>query len=398
MSLRSLLKKLIVEDLSDCVNCQGKKPRLDEIDWEGDFSDVKSQCIKPEKLVEYLNQVVANAPLATKDRTKFSKAYPFIHSKSEFFDVVPRRELEKQTGKRYTWSAENSAVDLETFKRRITQSPNTIIGSNGKSEKTGGETEYRYNTGVPAFRGIIYDNELDEFRYINTCPGATKECVDVCYALKGKYIQYAVAYDGMTKRLNLLFNDPKEYERRMFEEIEAVCKLHKAYKGTKNLIFMRWNDSGDFFGKKYISIAINIMKELKSKGYNIKDDVYTKLADVAKNPDFDKTKFSIGASKKQSDLVDFNEIGWADIYFPPKGEVYNMNTPSGLKNLKVLISQQYAMYNKDKPFKTSDIVTLDELKRIPETNTPRFVVVVPPNSSDDAAVREDVKGILNVIH
>lgn len=398
MSLRSLLKRLIVENTSNCESCEGKKARLDEIDWEGDFSDVKSQCIKPEKLVEYLNQVLANAPLETKDRTKFSKAFPFVHSKSEFFDVVPRKEIEKQTGKKYRWSQENAAVDLEVFKKRITQSPNSIIGSNGKAEKTGGETEYRYNTGVPAFRGIIYDIESDEFRYINTCPGATKECVSVCYALKGKYIQYAVAYDGMTKRLNLLFNNPNEYKRRLLEELEAVCNLHKAYKGTKNLIFMRWNDSGDFFGKKYTWIAISVMKELKAKGYNIKDDVYTKLADVAKNPDFDKTKFSIGASKKETDLIDFSQVGWADIFFPPKSEVFNMNTSMGLKNLKSLVSQKYAMYNNNKPFKISDIVTLDELKRIPETNTPRFVVIVPPSSSDDAAVREDVKGILNVIH
>jgi hypothetical protein len=398
MSLKSLLKRLIIEEVGECQSCKGQKPRLNEVDWEGDFSDVKSQCIKPEKLVEYLNQVVANAPLATKDRTKFSHALPFIHSKSEFFDIVPRREIEKQTGTKYRWTEENSAVDLDTFKKRITQSPNSIIGSNGKAEKTGGETEFRYNTGVPSFRGIIYDEKLDQFKYINTCPGATKKCRSVCYALKGNYIQYAAVYDGMTKRLNLLFNNPDEYKRRMLEELEEVCNFHQAYKGTKNLVFMRWNDSGDFFGKKYIWIAISVIKELRKKGYNIKDDVYTKLADVAKNPDFDKTKFSIGASKKQSDLVDFNEVGWADIYYPPKGEVYNMNTPSGLKNLKVLISQQYAMYNKDKPFKIEDIVTLDELKRIPETNTPRFVVVVPPNSSDDAAVREDVKGILNVIH
>ena len=113
---------------------------------------------------------------------------------------------------------------------------------------------------------------------------------------------------------------------------------------------------------------------------------------------YDKTKFSIGASKSQEDLIDFAQTDWADIFYPPKGEVYNMNTPNGLKNLKVLVSQQYSKYNNGIPFKISDIVTLDELKRIPETNTPRFVVIVPPNSSDDAAVREDVKGILNVIH
>jgi hypothetical protein len=161
---------------------------------------------------------------------------------------------------------------------------------------------------------------------------------------------------------------------------------------------MRWNDSGDFFGKKYIWIAISVMKELRKKGYNIKDDVYTKIANVATNPNFDKTKFSIGASKKESDLINFTKVDWGDIFEPPKGEVYNMNTPNGLKNLKQLVSQQYAIYNKNKPFKIEDIVTLDELKRIPETKKRRFVVIVPPSSSDDAAVREDVKGILNVKH
>ena len=86
MSLKSLLKRLILEEVGECESCQGQKPRIDEIDWKDKFSDVQKECILHEDLVQYLNDVLANAPLTTAKRKKFSVKSPFIHSKISFFD------------------------------------------------------------------------------------------------------------------------------------------------------------------------------------------------------------------------------------------------------------------------------------------------------------------------
>ena len=158
--------------------------RLDEISWDDDFKDVKKSCITHESLVRYLNKVRANAFVEKyKDREKFSKNKPFIHAKSSFFEKGKQQ------------------VDVDDFIKQITAKPNTVVNTTDKMLKSGGPDEYVYKTGVPAFRGLVYDKNTDEFFIVNTCPGAGS-CVLICYALKGNYIRYNNSYDLMTRRLN----------------------------------------------------------------------------------------------------------------------------------------------------------------------------------------------------
>ena len=93
--MRGYIKKLLRETLN-------------EIDWEGEFSDVKQTCMNTEVVVDYLNRVRANAPLKTKDREKFSASEPFVHAKSSGFK-----------------SGEDK-VDIDHFIKTITTPPNNI--------------------------------------------------------------------------------------------------------------------------------------------------------------------------------------------------------------------------------------------------------------------------------
>ena len=188
-----------------------------EIDWVDQFSDVKKTCM------------------------------PFVHAKSRLIGT------------------EFQEVDIPTFIERMTEPPNNVVNTNEKMLKSGGKNDFVYKTGLPAFRGLAYDIEKKKFFIINTCPGAGK-CRKGCYALSGNYIIYPVSYDSMTRRLNYLLNFPDEYEKRLYNDLKAKCVEHKAIQGYKFRVMFRWNDSGDFFTKRYVEMANNVMNKLKSEG------------------------------------------------------------------------------------------------------------------------------------
>jgi hypothetical protein len=262
--------------------------QINEIDWDTTFSDVKQTCVDPKEMTNYLNRVKANANTPYGEREKFDKSNPFVHSKSSFF--------KKGEGD----------VDINHFIKEITKTPLNIINTNDKILNSGGQHEFVYKTGIPAFRGIAYDIASGKFHYINTCPGAGS-CAVICYAMKGNYIQYPVAYDSMTRRLNYLLNFPEKYEEQLYNELKAKCNEHKAISGFKAKVILRWNDSGDFFTKKYVKIAENVMNRLKSEGFNVDSYAYTKVANVATNSDFGGTTFSAGGNKRESGKVDMDK-------------------------------------------------------------------------------------------
>lgn len=343
---------------------------LTEIDWEDTFSDVKQSCIPPKDVVNYLNRVRANAPLITKDREKFKSDKPFVHAKSTFFDP------------------NNDKVDVDRFIAKMTQPPLNVINTNEKILKSGGPHEYVYKTGIPAFRGIAYDKSTDKFHYINTCPGAGS-CAVICYAIKGRYIQYPNSYDSMTRRLNFFLNHPDEYEQQMYNELKSKAEEYQAFKGYKGRVILRWNDSGDFFTKRYTELAESVMAKLKAEGYNVDSYAYTKVADVSKDAEFDTT-FSSGANKRQSSQVD-------------KGQKTSMVVPKkvfkGLdfmrvddeKILKSRVSQFFGINPKE-------VISYDDLMTILKGDKPKWSVIVTPGDGDDAAFRKDVKTILLTQH
>jgi len=337
---------------------------INEIDWEGDFSDVKKQCVHPKEVAEYLNAVKANASRPYGKREKFPANKPFVHSKSSFFNK------------------DQEDVDIDYFIEKITASPRTVISqTTEKIKNSGGIHQFVYKTGIPAFRGIAYDIKNQNFVYINTCPGAGA-CVAICYARRGRYLQYPDSYDSMTRRLNLLLNNPKEYERRLYEELENKAIKHQAIKGYKPEVILRWNDSGDFFGKKYSEMSSNVIKKLQLK-YNVKSYAYTKTKE---NPNFvqmtasDQPKGKFDFKKKTSKIV-------------PK-EIFK-----GLSFLKIEDEKQLKK-NVAKYFSLPiDLVlTYDEMKSMPEGDSPKWHVIVTPEDGDDAAFRKDVLTILLTEH
>jgi hypothetical protein len=351
---------------------------LQEIDWKGAFKDVNPICIDPKKLVDYLNDVRKNAELEYKDREKFSPQMPFIHSKSSFF---------KDTKK---------GIDVEYFKNQMLKKPTTVINTNEKMLKSGGLYDFVYKTGIPAFRGIVFDIEKDKFVFINTCPGAG-ECRTICYALKGRYVQYPNAYDSMTRRLNLLLNNPQEYEFRLYKELKEKCIEHEAFIGYENKLIMRWNDSGDFFSQKYVEIAQNVTNRLKSEGYNVQDYAYTKIADVASQSKIGNIVFSQGGKKSESEKSYVSEkgknISMARSYIIPRSSFVGLNLSKIVDKeiLKNRISNDFKIDKKT-------ILTYFELMKTPEGKKRKWNVIVTPNDGDDAATRKDVIGVFLTEH
>ncbi len=341
-----------------------------EVDWEGEFSDVQKTCEDPEQIVEYLNRVRANAKVGYGKREKFSPNMPFVHSKSSFFG-----------GK--------DDVDAEDFARRITEPPKTIINTNDKILKSGGPHEFVYKTGIPAFRGIVYDESEGRFFVINTCPGAGS-CVLICYARRGRYVQYAEAYDSMTRRLNYLLNHPDEYEDQMYSEIKAKCEDHGAKIGYKPKVILRWNDSGDFFTKRYKRIAESVLARLQREGWNVESYAYTKVADVANDAEF-QTTFSGGANLKQTAGVDFESRKLSLVVPREVFSDLDLMKIDDEKELKMRVAKKFVL-------PVSDILTYGEMMSMPRGESPKWHVIVTPADGDDAAFRGDVKTILLTQH
>ena len=355
MDVRKLVRKVLSESFSN----------LNEIDWEGEFSDVKQTCVDPKEVADYLNRVKANADLKTADREKFKADKPFVHAKSSFFKPG---EVE---------------VDVDYFIERMTTPPNNIINTNEKILHSGGPHEYVFKTGIPAFRGIVYDEDKGTFHYINTCPGAGS-CVIICYALKGRYIQYPGSYDSMTRRLNYLLNHPDKYQNQLYNELKAKAEEFKAFKGYKSKVVLRWNDSGDFFTKRYVKMAEEVMSRLSEEGYNVEGYAYTKVADVAKTSDIDAT-FSAGANKgmeKQKTSLVVPKKLFADL---------NLIKLDDEQELKNRVSDFFGL---DK----NDVITYDELMSTPKGDVKKWNVIVTPGDGDDAAFRPDVQKILLTQH
>ena len=256
--------------------------------------------------------------------------------------------------------------------------------------KTGGNYEFVYSTGIPAFRGIVYSVKNSKFHYVNTCPGAG-DCVLICYALRGNYVRYPRSYDGMTRRLNYLLNSPKEYEAQMFDELKEKCEKHKAFIGYKPKVTIRWNDSGDFFTKKYVDIAEKVIKDLQGAGYNIDSYAYTKVADVAKDNDFGSSSFSSGANKQQSNQI--TSVDQKRSVVVPKELFADLDLMkiSDETELKDRVSQKFDL-NREA------ILTYSELMQKEKTEVPTWHVLVVPGDGDDAAMRHDVRTVLLTQH
>jgi len=357
---------------------------LFEIDWEGDFSDVKKTCMPLPQVVEYLNDVISNRDLDTKDRKKFPASMPFVHAKTRF--LGSNDEYKYGTVKQ---TFETS--DIQSFVKKMTEPPHNVVNTNAKMIKSGGPNDFVYKTGLPAFRGLAYDLQNNKFFIINTCPGAGT-CRQGCYALSGQYIQYPAAYDSMTRRLNYFLNFPKEYQERLYNELKNICVEHKAIKGYKFRVMFRWNDSGDFFTQKYIKMAEEVVNKLKKDGYNIISAAHTKIASVAQDSKLDSTSFSADANKKELNKID-PETQKLSVRLPSSEfDDLDLDRIDDLETLKERVADFYDISD------IKNIISYDEMMQIKDKGVKRYYVIITPNDGDDALYRADVKKIIHTEH
>lgn len=345
---------------------------LNEVDWEGFWHDAQVTCTDPRKIVQYLNDVRKNAPLSGKERKDFPDTFPFVHAKSDMFGGLPE-------------------LDVEEFKRRIMQPPSSVVTKNDKMEHSGRHNEFVYNTGIPAFRGIVYDVKSDKFVFVNTCPGAYN-CVNICYARDGAFIRFAESYDRMTRALNMMMNYPEQYEDRLFKEVAEKCKEHKAYQGYVNKVMLRWNDSGDFFAEGYRQIAHNVMKRLLDAGYNVEDNLYTRVANAANDPRFNNRTFSLGAAPKEAERVKVGGDIKQEITVP--FSVFKDLDPEKITDMETLKDRIAEKYNFDR----DSVISYLEMMAKADSGVRKWHVIVVSGNGDDASWRKDVVTVLNLEH
>lgn len=368
-----MIQKLLRESLNTYIN---------EIDWKEAFSDVKKKCIPVKDIVQYLNDLQQNSKLDYPKRKKFSKDVPYLHANTK---LIKRDE-------------EFTIAGIDYFIQQITTPPLRVISQNEKMEASGEPNEFVYNTGIPAIKGLVYDIEEKKFYYVNTCPGAG-DCMTMCYGLHGFYVMYPHTYDALTRRLNYLLNSPDEYEKKLFDELAQLAKEHKAVKGSVNKVILRWNDSGDFFTKKYIEIAERAIKNLQDAGYNVASYAYTKMANVAKGDHFDMpATFSMGSSPEQISQVNLKKQKISVIIPKPLFKGLKPTMVDDLEKIKVIIVNDPDIKRQDPTIKINNIITYYQLKKMAEGDVAKWHVIVPKGAGDEAAMRKDVKAVLLLQH
>lgn len=290
--------------------------------------------------------------------------------------------------------------DLEDLKNKITKRPDSILSQNAKMSKSGDQDEVYYNVGIPALRGLGYNESEGKFVIINTCPGAG-ECKIYCYAKKGGYVQWVNTNLSQTQKMNFLLNDPQGFEQKLSSEIQSIYNKHSK-KGKK--VVVRWHDSGDFFSPEYLQMAFRIARKFPEVDFY----AYTKIADVvsAEKPDNFNINFSKGALRSQEKKVDIDNVKHSKVV--PKELFNGLLTRIKLKGgggkvkyaddesidkLKNNIAKHFGIGQET-------LLTYDEFKENRKSlgDTPIWNVIVLPGEGDESANHSGVKGTYLLFH
>lgn len=321
-------------------------------------------------------------------------------------------------------------IDKDKFVANITAEPGDIFSQNEKMSKTtktaGGKKSgsFVYETGIPAFKGLVYDEKTGKFDIVKTCPSAG-QCILFCYARKG---YYAMAQKPLklTQRLNLLINKPERYKEKAIEELVALAKEHSAYEGSENTLVIRWNDAGDFFSRgnvNYLDTAKAVMKAVKGKEINgkkiqIKGYAYTKDAENLKDDSEILWNFSAGGKKSKAEGIDMKthktsavvDKSLFDEFFVGVAKGYKKDSSGNIawapgKTKQELIKKIFNHYKDeydltlgDEPGKSKLIMQADLPAKEDPTKHRYAVVVAPTGDSDIGAQRKDVKTMFLLIH
>lgn len=377
---------------------------LTEIDFSDTFSDVKNVCIEPNELVRFLNEELnrLNYNKTNKnDRIKLGAKKP----------IVARGTLEKII-------SNNPEKTINNFIKNITRKPKKLFESNPKMEKSDlGRPQLTMNTGLPAITGIVYDKENGQFHLVSTCPGAGA-CMVGCYARKAFYAMDESKTIQLTQRLNLLLNHPDEFKQQILDELIPIAEKNKISSvglSTPIKLLLRWNDAGDFFGKKYVQIAKEVTYELIKMGFNVKSYAYTKTGKFVlelSDKNFVVT-FSTDANPKDVRIVnalDFDKSKEQKVkrsitlptdvfsgFFIKKGNGYE----KGIKGLPIFryegaqndLKESVYQYLKNEGYdidKKSLVYTYELPHHETKIKRKYNVIVLPTGDSDISAQREDV--------
>ena len=157
-----------------------------------------------------------------------------------------------------------------------------LLTQNAKMKKS---SQVVYNFGIPAYKSDRHD--------IITCPNALN-CINGCYAKQGTYL-WSPVKNAYENRLEVALSD--NFVSLMSDEINKLLKKHK-----NNQLFIRINDSGDFFSNDYLVKWISIMTIFPQ----VKFYAYTKQVELFKNhkpliPENFTVIFSLGG--KQDKMI-----------------------------------------------------------------------------------------------
>lgn len=364
---------------------QGEQSELDEANLLGapttDFPDSDMQ--------QYLQTTV--------DKTKTaSQRYkmPYVHRSSalKYYDA---------SGKQF---------DLDKMKGIISERPKRLLKQNEKMEHSNGEKEQFFNIGFAALTGLALDEKTNQFKIVNTCPGAGSCKVD-CFARGGGKVQFEGPWISDARILTYLLNDPEGFKKQLISEIDKENKKY-AKQGAK--VTIRWHDAGDFFSPEYVDLAADVAKTFPDTQFY----AYTKIAKVAQgglpsnfhinwsegahtsqekqikfaDPKLQTTKHSrIVPSKLTDGTSIFNDLLKKDA----EGKLEKTDAGgwivTDMNKLKDRIANLYKI-DKD------TILDYDEMMAKSEGKDKKWNVIIVPGQGDISAKRSDVLGTLLLKH
>jgi hypothetical protein len=352
-------------------------------------------------------------------------------------------EMKKIGTKGEETTYENFKLDMQKLTNLVTSKPTDIFSQNEKmaksTEKFG--NDYVYETGIPAFKGLLYNQAKGKFEVVKTCPMAG-QCFIWCYARKGYYSMGSKPMK-LTQRLNLLINNNAEYIKMAVDELKTLVKKHDAFTDNKekNRVVIRWNDAGDFFNEHesiYLKTAEKIIEEMEqpidgkipamlhyaytknsshlisekihwtySQGGTEKEDV----VDVKKN----KSSQAVPDVEKNPKEKTVSPSFFKDLFVRvQKGDESTLefkDPKSGPKTLMKRIYDKYGVNAGDgktnrfniampgqKVKGASELIMQENLPRTLGEKGQYAVVVRPSGDTDIGAMRTDVKTIFLLMH
>jgi hypothetical protein len=373
---------------------------LNEVSWD-QFPDVKKVCISPEDVAEKLNAELERLKSPSSEREKFNVNDPRISP-----GIIKK-------------SMDDGEVNIKKFISQISKQPDTIFDYGTKSQHTTDEDVVTINTGIPALRAVLWDEDNEEFYVINTCPGAG-QCVKNCYAMQRFYVMLDGKILKLINRLNLMMNDPDSYAKLALRELKTAA--YDASLDDKTLM-IRWNDAGDFFSEKYFNICLDVTKKLLDAGFKVKSYAYTKVAKYYKmGVDAGMImNFSMGSNARELQQINPKEskisiilpesVFKNDIFVKVKGDIQkdeNGKAKFLSEESRVLLKQRILDYYKSNSDKehlwVKDVINLDNLKytdELPRQQEERFkynAIVLPKGDSDRPSQRSDVRVTILLEH